>query len=150
VLYEGFVGLRSDPVKNLVERGPVRRFAEAIADPSPLYTDEEAAAESRYGRLLAPPTFPRTFDYGRIEGLELPGAGLIHGEFSISYERPLLVGDEVLCSLQLKDSYDKRGRRGLLGFLVFERTGEDPDGKRIFTTNDIVVVTEAVRRGLGA
>jgi hypothetical protein len=52
--------------------------------------------------------------------------------------------------LQLKDSYDKRGRRGLLGFLVFERTGEDPDGKRIFTTNDIVVVTEAVRRGLGA
>jgi hypothetical protein len=80
----------------------------------------------------------------------LPGAGLIHGEFSISYERPLLVGDEVLCSLQLKDSYDKRGRRGLLGFLVFERTGEDPDGKRIFTTNDIVVVTEAVRRGLGA
>jgi acyl dehydratase len=146
VLYKEFVGLRSEPVKNLVERGPVRRFAEAIADPSPLYTDEKAAAESRYGCLLAPPTFPRTFDYGRIDGLELPRAGLIHGEFSISYERPLLVGEEVLCSMQLKDSYDKRGRRGLLGFLVFERTGEDPDGGRIFTTSDIVVVTEAVRR----
>lgn len=150
MLFEEFVGLCSGPVENLVERGPVRRFAEAIADPSPLYTDERVAAESRYGRLLAPPTFPRTFDYGRIEGLELPGAGLIHGEFSISYERPLLVGDEVLCSMQLKDSYDKRGRRGLLGFLVFERTGEDPDGERIFTTNDIVVVTEVVRRGIGA
>ena len=150
MLYEEFVGLCSGPVANLVERGSVRRFAEAIADPSPLYTDERAARESRYGRLLAPPTFPRTFDYGRIEGLELPGAGLIHGEFSISYERPLLVGDEILCSMQLKDSYDKRGRRGLLGFLVIERTGEDPDGERIFTTNDIVVVTEAVRRGIGA
>lgn len=150
MLYKEFVGLRSGPVKNLVERSPVRRFAEAIADPSPLYTDERVAAESRYGRLLAPPTFPRTFDYGRIEGLELPRAGLIHGEFSISYERPLLVGDEVLCSMQLKDSYDKRGRRGLLGFLVFERAGEDPDGEPIFTTNDIVVVTEAVRRGIGA
>ena len=150
MLYKEFVGLRSEPVKNLVERGPVRRFAEAIEDPSPLYTDERMATESRYGRLLAPPTFPRTFDYGRIEGLELPRAGLIHGEFSISYERPLLVGEEVLCSMQLKDSYDKRGRRGLLGFLVFERTGEDPYGERIFTTNDIVVVTEAVRRGIGA
>jgi acyl dehydratase len=149
VLYKEFVGLRSGPVKNFVERGPVRRFAEAIADPSPLYTDERVAAESRYGRLLAPPTFPRIFDYGCIEGLELPGAGLIHGEFSISYERPLLVGDEVLCSMQLKDSYDKRGRRGLLGFLVFERTGEDPDGGRIFMTNDIIVVTEAVRGGIG-
>jgi acyl dehydratase len=136
-------------VRNLVERGAVRRFAEAIADPSPLYVDEEVAGRSRYGNLLAPPTFPRTFDYGRIEGLELPSAGLIHGEFRISYERPLLVGEELLCRMELKDSYDKQGRRGLLGFLVFERTGESADGERIFTTNDVVVVTESVRRGIG-
>ncbi len=148
MLYKEFVGRLSEPVENVVERGAVRRFAEAIADPSPLYTDEEVAKGSRYGRLLAPPTFPRTFDYGRIEGLALPSAGLIHGEFRISYARPLLVGDEVLCRMQLKDSYDKQGRRGLLGFLVFERTGESPDGERIFTTNDIVVVTQPVRRGI--
>jgi acyl dehydratase len=150
VLFGEFVGLRSEPVRNLVERGALRRFAQAIADPSPLYVDEEVARDSRYGGLLAPPTFPRTFDYGRIEGLELPPAGLIHGEFSISYERPLLVGEEILCRMSLKDSYDRRGRRGLLGFLVFERTGEIPDGECIFTTNDIVVVTESVRRGIGA
>jgi acyl dehydratase len=149
VLYAEFVGSRSEPVRNLVERGAVRRFAEAIADPSPLYVDEEVAGRSRYGNLLAPPTFPRTFDYGRIEGLDLPSAGLIHGEFRISYERPLLVGEELMCSMQLKDSYDKQGRGGLLGFLVFERTGESIDGERIFTTNDVVVVTEAVRRGIG-
>ena len=148
MLYEGFVGRSSEPVRNVVERDAVRLFAEAIADPSPLYRDEERAKKSRYGRLLAPPTFPRTFDYGRVEGLELPPAGLIHGEFRISYKRPLLVGDELLCRLQLKDSYDKDGRRGLLGFLLFERTGEDPEGNLVFTTNDTVVVTEAVRRGI--
>jgi acyl dehydratase len=148
VLYEGFVGRSSEPVRNVVQRDAVRLFAEAIADPSPLYRDEERARRSRHGRLLAPPTFPRTLDYGRVEGLELPPAGLIHGEFRISYRRPLLVGDEVLCRLQLKDSYDKDGRRGLLGFLLFERTGEDPEGNLIFTTNDTVIVTEAVRRGI--
>jgi acyl dehydratase len=148
VLYEAFIGRSSEPVRNAVERDAVRLFAEAIADPSPLYRDEEAARRGRYGRLLAPPTFPRTFDYGRVEGLELPPAGLIHGEFRISYRRPLLVGDEVLCRLQLKDSYDKRGQRGLLGFLLFERTGESVDGDLVFTTNDTVVVTEAVRRGI--
>jgi hypothetical protein len=105
---------------------------------------------SRYGGLLAPPTFPRTFDYGRVEGLALPSSGLIHGEFRISYERPLLVGETALCRMQLRDSYDKQGRRGLLGFLVFERSGESPDGELIFTTNDIVVVTESVRRGIEA
>ena len=148
MLYERFVGRSSEPVRNVVERDAVRLFAEAIADPSPLYRDEERAKRSRYGRLLAPPTFPRTFDYGRVEGLELPPAGLIHGEFRISYKRPLLVGDEVLCRLQLKDSFDKDGRRSLLGFLLFERTGEDPEGNLVFTTNDTVVVTEAVRRGI--
>ncbi len=150
MLYAEFVGASSEPVRNLIERGAVRRFAEAIADPNPLYADGEVAEKSRYGRLLAPPTFPRTFDYGRIEGLELPSAGLIHGEFRISYERPLLVGDELLCRVELKESYDKQGRGGLLGFLVFERTGESLGGERLFTADDVVVVTEAVRRGIGA
>jgi acyl dehydratase len=150
VLYARFVGGRSEPVKNLVERGAVRKFAEAIADPNPLYVDEAAAKRSRHGRLLVPPTFPRTFDYGHIMGLKLPTAGMIHGEFHICYERPLFVGEEVLCRMQLQNSYDKQGRKGLLGFLVFERTGESPDGARIFTMNDVVVVTEAVRRVIEA
>lgn len=150
MLYGEFVGRRSEPVVNLVERGAVRRFAEAIADPSPLYVDEAAARGSRYGRLLAPPTFPRTFDYGEIGGFALPSAGLIHGEFSISYERPLFVGEEVLCHMELKDSHDKEGRRGLLGFLIFERTAESPEGEPIFTMDDVVVVTEAVRKVIEA
>lgn len=147
MLYADFVGLSSGPVRNVVGLEAVRLFADAIADPSPLYRDE-AAGRGRYGGILAPPTFPRTFDYGRIEGLQLPPAGLIHGEFRISYGRPLLVGDELMCRLTLKDSYDKEGRRGLLGFLLFERTGEDLAGDLVFTTNDTVVVTEAVRRGI--
>ncbi len=150
MLYEEFLGQRSEPVRNFVERGAVRKFAEAIADPNPLYVDENAAKNSRYGRLLAPPTFPRTFDYGAIEGLELPVAGMIHGEFRIGYERTLFVGEEVLCCMELKDSYDKQSRRGLLGFLIFERTGESPEGELIFTTNDIVVVTEMVRKVIKA
>lgn len=148
MLYERFVGRPSEPVRNVVGREAVRLFADAIADPSPLYRDADAAGRSRYGGILAPPTFPRTFDYGKVEGLGLPPAGLIHGEFRIGYERPLLVGDTVLCRMQLEASYDKEGRRGLLGFLLFERTGEDEEGNLLFTTNDTVVVTEAVRRGI--
>lgn len=150
MLYAEFIGYASEPVENIVEKGAVRKFAGAIADPSPLYVDEIFAQESLHGRLLGPPTFPRTLDYGYVPGLELPDAGLIHGEFHISYERPLFVGDEVLCSLKLKDSYDKESRNGLLGFLFFERIGETREGERVFTMNDTVIVTEAVREGLGS
>jgi uncharacterized protein (TIGR00369 family) len=54
---------------------------------------------------------------------------MIHCEFRISYERPLFVGEEALCRMQLEDSYDKQSRRGLLGFPAFRCTGESPDGE---------------------
>lgn len=147
-LFEEYVGHGSEPVRNVVERGAVRRFAEAIGQAHPVYTDPEAARASRHGGLIAPPTFPRTFEYGAVPGVELPPAGLIHGSHRISYERPLYVGENVLCRLTLKAAFDRDGRTGRLGFLVFERTGETRAGERIFTADDTVVVTEKVREAL--
>lgn len=147
-LFEEHVGRRSEPVGNPVERVAVRRFAEAIGDPNPLYTDPEAARESGHGGIIAPPTFPRTFEYGSVPGVELPSSGLIHGSHRTVYERPLYVGEELLCRVELKESFDREGRTGRLGFLVFERTGETPDGERIFTSDDTVIVTEKVREAL--
>jgi acyl dehydratase len=138
------IGSRSRPVANAVERGAVRRFAEAIGDANPLYLDEEAAARTRWGRLIAPPTFPRVFDFGTIEGLALPASGVIHGEQSYRYSRPLFVGEEVVCHSLLTDVYQKRGREGTLTFVVLERVGEDSRGERIFSTEEIYILTESV------
>ncbi len=146
--FERFIGHRSEAVSNVVEKGAVKKFAEAIGDPNPLYVDEEAAKASRYGRLLAPPTFPRTFEYGEVEGMGPPGQGLIHGEHRIHYERPLFVGEEVLCYAKVKDYYEKEGREGTLGFLISERVGESPEGERIFTMLDTAILTPAMRESL--
>ncbi len=147
--FERFVGERSEAISNVVEKGAVRKFAEAIGDPNPLYVDEAAAKKSRYGGLIAPPTFPRTFEYGGIEGMGPPGQGLIHGEHRIRYERPLFVGEEVLCYAEVKDYYEKQGREGALGFLISERVGEGSDGERIFTMLDTAILPPAMRESLG-
>ena len=147
--FERFVGERSEAISNVVEKGAVRKFAEAIGDPNPLYVDEAAAKQSRYGGLIAPPTFPRTFEYGEIEGMGPPGQGLIHGEHRIRYERPLFVGEEVLCYAEVKDYYEKEGREGALGFLISERVGEGSEGERIFTMLDTAILTPAMRESLG-
>ena len=39
------IGKRSEKVKNTIERGAVKKFAEAIGDFSPIYFDEEVGSE---------------------------------------------------------------------------------------------------------
>lgn len=144
-VFEDFVGLSSEPVENAVEKGAVRRFAEAIGDPNPLYVDEEIAKNSVHGRLIAPPTFPRTFDYGSISGMETPDQGLIHGDHRIIYERPLFVGETAMCRVEVTDYSEKESKSGLLGFLITARFGETPEGERIFEMRDTVIVTPVLR-----
>jgi acyl dehydratase len=147
-MFAEHIGKCSNKVKNVVERGAVKKFAEAIGDPHPIYWDEETGKKSRYQRNIAPPTFPRVFDYGVIEGLKLPSKGLIHGEQRFHYERPLFVGEELYCYAKVEDYYEKQSSMGELGFLVITNCGEDPSGSVIFTSTSTIIITEAVRKAM--
>ncbi|BDG47183.1 MaoC family dehydratase N-terminal domain-containing protein [Parageobacillus sp. KH3-4] len=147
-MFAEYIGKRSNKVKNVVERGAVKKFAEAIGDPHPIYWDEEAGKISRYKANIAPPTFPRVFDYGVIEGLKLPSKGLIHGEQRFHYERPLYVGEELYCYSKVEDYYEKQSSMGKLGFLVITNYGEDSSGNVIFTSTSTIIITEAVRKAM--
>ncbi len=141
------VGRRSGAVANRVEMGAVKKFARAIGDPNPLYTDGRAASEGPYGCVIAPPTFPRTFEYGEIEGFA--AVGLIHGSHRVRYEeRPLYVGEEVLCYAVLREYYEKESRGEPLGFFVVEYVGESPEGGRIFSMEDTAILTPEIRKGM--
>lgn len=142
------VGKRSKKVKNTVERGAVKKFAEAIGDLHPIFIDEETGKASRYKNNIAPPTFPRVFEYGEIEELNLPNKGLIHGEQIYHYERPLLVGEEILCYQEVQKYFEKSGKLGDMGFLVLKRYGETPEGNLIFTAEQVVIINEAVRKAM--
>lgn len=147
-MFEDVIGSKSEPIKNWVERGAVRKFAESIGDPHPIYIDEETGIHSRYGANIAPATFARTFDYGVIRELQLPEKGLIHGEQRFTYERPLLVGEEIRCYQEVTNYYERKGNFGEMGFLVIKRFGETPEGDLIFIDEQTVIISEAVRKGM--
>ncbi|MFJ5716456.1 MaoC family dehydratase N-terminal domain-containing protein [Neobacillus sp. NPDC093127] len=147
-MFKDQIGKLSNKVKNAVERGAVKKFAEAIGDPHPIYIDEATGRGSRFKNNIAPPTFPRIFDYGEIEGFNLPNKGLIHGEQTFHYERPLLVGEELYCYTKVKNYFEKKGSFGEMGFLVLENYGEDLEGKTIFSSTSTIVISEAVRKVL--
>lgn len=147
-MFKEHIGKQSNKVKNMVERGAVKKFAEAIGDLHPIFVDEETGKNSRYSKNIAPPTFPMVFDYGTINGLNLPNKGLIHGEQTYHYERPLLVGEELTCYSVVKNYFEKKGTQGEMGFLVLESFGEDDMGQVVFTSTQTVIITEAVRKVL--
>lgn len=142
------IGKRSEKVKNIVERGMVKKFAEAIGDPHPIFIDEAYGKQSRYGKNIAPPTFPRVFEYGEIEELQLPNKGLIHGEQIYHYKRPLFVGETIYCYTEVADYYEKTGKNGWMGFIILKLYGEDAEGENIFTEEQVVIITETVRKEL--
>lgn len=146
-LSKAWIGKQSKKVKNRVDRLLVKRFAESIGDLHPFYIDEEFGKNSRYGRNIAPPTFPRTFEYGEIAGVDLPKKGLIHGEETYIYSRPLFVDEEIYCYARIEDYYEKVGKNGgKMGFVIIKRFGEDAKGELIFTEIQNVIITEAVRK----
>tara|TARA_B100001146_G_C16131583_1_gene412633 strand:- start:540 stop:1010 length:471 start_codon:yes stop_codon:yes gene_type:complete len=58
-LRQGILGREGTPTFLDIEKGHVRRFAEAISDPNPLWTDEKLAFQGPNQGLIAPPTFLR-------------------------------------------------------------------------------------------
>ncbi|AQQ54076.1 MaoC family dehydratase N-terminal domain-containing protein [Planococcus lenghuensis] len=149
-MWKDSIGKRSEKVKNTIERGAVRKFAEAIGDPAPIFVDEAAGANSVYKRNIAPPTFPVTFDVGVIPDLRLPAKGLIHGEQIYQYVRPLFVGETVYCWMEVKDYYERSGKMGNMGFLIMTKYGENANGELLFTEERIVIINEAARKGMSA
>jgi acyl dehydratase len=103
-----------------VSRELIRRFAAAIGDANPAYTDIEAAKALGHPDVIAPPTFLTvlTFRYAAEGPVVDPGLGLnyalvVHGEQKFVHHRPVRAGDVLTVSSSIVDIRDA-GRNELL------------------------------------
>ncbi len=113
------IGTESEPRVVEVERGAIRRFAEAIGDPNPLFNDEAAARRSRYGGMIAPPTFCRSLG-GGFFNVPLPLARALDGGSEWEYSEPIRPGDRITVVSKLADIREAAGRMGTMVFIVTE------------------------------
>lgn len=130
MLDRSLIGTVSSPETFQVERGAIRKFAEAVGDPNPVFMRGE----------VAPPTFPTTFRI-RIPGLEdVDPARFIHANEEYIYERPLRAGDLITCTRKVVDLFEKEGRLGQMTFVIAILEGRDPDGLLLFTGRSTVII----------
>jgi acyl dehydratase len=117
------VGVESPPVTMEVEKGAIIKFAEAIGDPNPLWTDEAAARQTRYGGLIAPPIFLRSMRGARPElPFELPFTRALDGGSDWEYFQPIRPGDRITAVARITDIRERPGRLGLMIFITTEIT----------------------------
>ena len=115
------IGTESEPKTYLVEAGAIRRFADAIGDPSPLYRDEQAERQSSYGGIVAPPTFLRLFRPSpAVPEFPNPYPGVLDGGSRWEYFEPVRPGDKITVTVRLIGLYEREGSLGSMLFAVRE------------------------------
>ncbi len=145
MLDKSLIGRESDPLLQEVEKGAVRRLAEALGDPNPIYTDEEAARAAGHPGLLAPPTFPAVLavnDRFR-HSLDLGTRSLLHSEQQFEYGRSIVAGDRIIVRNRVADVQEKSGPSGPMDVIVIEAEGRSPEGDLFFRSRETLVL----RRG---
>ncbi len=145
--------LACDPV----ERGAVRRYAQAIMDSDPIYMSEAAVAGTRYTKPVAPPLFPnamlrlpfgeRDLVQERAEDPHFDGAvgsstlglpplpllnsPLLNGGTECELYRFAEHGEQVWLKSRYLDIYEKQSSKGLMLMVVIETDFLDKAGNLI-------------------
>jgi acyl dehydratase len=135
------IGRAGAPFIVEVEKGAIRRFAEAIKDKNPLYHDEDYARARGFRSIVAPPTFPATFRPPQRQPWlkDLDYARLLAGEQSFEFRRPIAAGDVLTCRLHLIDVEEKQGRSGRMQRIIQDLNCIDEGGELVATNRRVAM-----------
>ena len=152
-----FIGTGGGVTVFEVEKGAIKKFADAVDDANPLYLDEEYAKNSKYQSIIAPPGFfgwPVRFARGSTPpraagskgsseqtaepranlGVALAEAGytrVLDGGMEYDLFHPVRAGDTLAASSVIKDVIGREGSTGKLAFVISETTYINQNGELV-------------------
>lgn len=122
----------------------IRRFAQAIDDPNPIYHNNEYAKNTCHGGIIAPPLLCQMFAYTDAPEKELKGDGspkeidvplsttrVLGGGSSFEIGEPIHIGDEIKIVKKIADIYKKQGRSGTLFFVQMDNYWTNQNGQMV-------------------
>lgn len=128
------IGKVGEPMIMEVERGSIKKFANAVEDYNPLYWEDEYSRNTRYGTIVAPPGFfgwpvkwtgsMPFFPKIRKELLDtLKNAGysrMLDAGIEFEFCQPVRAGDNLVSVMKIADIYERESKGGTLVFSVTE------------------------------
>jgi len=141
------IGKNTGVVVYEVERGAIRRFADAAGDMNPLYRDDELARESGYETIITPPGFfgwPVKTNNGSallvafppelvqaLENAGYPLSSALDAGIEYEYFMPVKAGDRLSVVSTVKNL---RERGGKMVFFTMENVYTNETGARVATS----------------
>ena len=160
------IGTRSQMTTwDIVERSEIRRFAQAVMDPDPIYWDDDAAKKRGFSGVVAPPLFPLyafrfppyhedalaqaavedDFHGGSflprfgLPDIPVPQKGLLNGGNDIEFHGYARIGDRLSADCELIDIYQKLGSTGTLVFVEMFMTFRNQDGQILLHNRQVEI-----------
>lgn len=128
------VGVESEPSIYEIEKEPIRRWAESIGDPNPLYCDEEYAKSKGYRSIIAPPGFIAQYAFpvkgGSVRrSIQTPFTRLLNGGNEYEFFKPIQAGDTISATGKIAELRERAGRMGKMLIIINESTFKNQDGE---------------------
>jgi acyl dehydratase len=142
------LGQRSVPRVHDIERGAVRKFSAALGfQQESIYVSADEAKKAGYRDLVAPPTFAVTLLPWELPGIELPSAGVLHGEQEFEWDRPICAGDRVVVTGWVDEVKSRSGQSGQMTLITIASEAALESGEPLFRARALLVVTEEAENG---
>ena len=135
---KAMIGTMTEPSILEVERGAIRRYADAIDDPNPLYRDVEYAKNSRHGELICPPGYfgspikeggpmwvLNTFS-GPLARAGFPV--ILDGGIAYEFFFPVRPGDTLASYIKIASITERAGSTGNMILAILETTYTNQNG----------------------
>lgn len=144
-----FIG-KTTTVSYEVEKGAIARFADAVGDPNPIYSDEDYASQSRFRSIISPPGFfgwpvklrsapPDEFST-MIESLTAAGYGrILDGGIEWEFFKPVRAGDRLTVETTIRNIMERSSKNGKAVFLFRYITYSNQEGELVATARQTTI-----------
>ncbi len=128
------IDVESEPSVYEIEKEPIRRWAESIGDPNPLYRDEEYARSKGYRSIVAPPGFIAQYAFpvkigGGRRSFQSPFTRMLNGGNDYEFFKPIQAGDTISATGKLAELRERTGSMGKMLIIINETTFKNQDGE---------------------